>query len=129
MRADAVIGSDERAKRGRRFAELEGDLHLLAHVEAESAVLFGYRKAEQAQACHLRDHVRGYGVFPGDAVLQWNQALAHEPRDALDELLEGFLIDRHDLSPFAIASWQPIMSPPDVARRLAPADATVIFLL
>ena len=48
QRADAYIGAEEGAEGGRGLADLEGDMHLVGHAQAEPAILCRRRQAEQA---------------------------------------------------------------------------------
>ena len=95
LRADAVVGADQRAERGRRARELERDEDFLLHRQAEPAVGFGQRKPEQAELAHLRDDVIGNGIAVGNAMLVRDQALAHEAPDALPQQIQRFAIADH----------------------------------
>src|SRR5215203_1960905 len=117
LRADAVVGADERAEGGRGAAEPEGDLRLLAHRQPEAAVFLRDREAEEAEPAHLGDDLGRDAVLLGDALLERPQALGHEALDGIEELGERVAVERHpkDLSACAArGSWR---SPPSGPRQ------------
>src|SRR5215217_5829271 len=117
LRADAVVGADERAEGRRGMAEAEGDLRLLGHGEPEPAILLRDREAEEAEPAHLGDDLGRDAVLLGDALLERPQALGHEALDGVEELGERVAVERHpkDLSACAArGSWR---SPPSGPRQ------------
>ncbi len=95
LAADADIGADDRAERGRGLAQFEADQDLLFHGEAEAAVFGRDRNAEEAELAHLGHHVVGDEVVARDFVFDRDQPFAHEAADGGDQLVAGFEIERH----------------------------------
>jgi hypothetical protein len=85
LRTDAVVGADERTKRGRRAAELERDPDFFFHGQAESAVLLRNRQSEEAERFHFRDQRLGNRIALRDLGLVRNEALAYEAGDVVEQ--------------------------------------------
>ena len=95
LRADADVGAEHRAEGRRGAAELEVDLNLLAHREADPAELFGHRQAEKAQLLHRFDQLGRHLVVLFEMVLERHQALAHEALNGGQQDVERFAIECH----------------------------------
>ncbi len=122
--ADAVVGADERAERGRGLADLEGEARLFLHGEAKAAIFGGDSQAEHAEFFHLGDHLRRNSVFLRDLELDRDQPLLNEARHGFAQLIEGFAIQRHAPSPSgstaggcATGGLAPRMRPKIAVRR------------
>src|SRR5690606_15228672 len=88
LAGDAVVGAEHRTERGRRVAELEGELHLLVHAETQSAVLLGEREAEEPHCCRLPAQLIGDRVELLDLLLPRNHLLADELAHGLEDVGE-----------------------------------------
>ncbi len=99
LAADADIGAEGRAERRRGAAEFETDQAFLLHGKAQAAVIFGDRKAEQAEFPHLGHDLVRHGVVLGHLGLDRPQPLGHEPAHRLDQLISSLDIESHGVSP------------------------------
>jgi hypothetical protein len=95
LRANAVIGADQRAECRRGLAQAKGDLDLLRHRQAEAAILLRNGKAEQPEFPHLRDDGLGNAVLLRDLRLQRRQTLIDEALDRIEQLDKHILFERH----------------------------------
>ena len=111
LRADAVVGADERAEGGRGPPKPEGDLRLLRHGQPEAAILLRDRQAEEAERAHLGDDLGRDAVLLGDALLERPQALGHEALDGVEELGERVAVERHRREPFRARRAEPCLVP------------------
>jgi hypothetical protein len=99
LAADADIGADHRAERRARAAELDRHQALVLHREAEAAVLFRNRQAEEPEVAHRADDLVGNRVVLGDLGFQRPQPLGDEAADTFDQLVAGLSIKRHGTAP------------------------------
>ena len=95
LRADGHIGTESRTEGGRGVGDLVGHPHLLRNRQAQPAVFFGDRQAEQAHRLHLVDKGRRDRIRGVDLGLGRNQAFIDEALDRIDKLLKCFLVERH----------------------------------
>ena len=98
LAADADIGAERRAERRRAAAELEHRPALFLHGEAEPAVLFRDRKAEQAERLHLRQRIGGDGVVFGDLGFERDQPLVDEAAQRGEQLFDVRCLASADLT-------------------------------
>lgn len=97
LRADPVVCSDEGAERRRRKSQFESDCRLLGHRKAEAAVFLRNAHSEQTEFPNLLNGgVRNPIVF-GDLRFEGDQPLAHETRNGVAKLGQGFCVQAHYL--------------------------------
>ena len=92
LAGDAVVRAEQRAERRGRVAELEGELHVLAHGDAEAAVLLRQRVPEQPHLGGLGAQLLGDAVLVLDLLLERDDGFADEVAHGVPDLAEVFSV-------------------------------------
>lgn len=95
LRANAIVGAYQRAKRRRSLPENKSSRHLFAHCQAKPAELFGNGHAKETHVSNFGDQFQWDRVVFGGALLIRDQTLSYKAVERGEELLQRFTVKAH----------------------------------